>query len=94
LFELQPSFFFSSDGVPSSLSLDNLFCRLYRVIRSGCLGRPACLACCALVFAEGFDPGGGCGWKVIGGCKEQDMRLASELLFPFMGKIRRDNGAW
>lgn len=64
LFELQPSFFLSVSALDS---LVTLLCRLYRVIKSGCLGRSGCFACCAPVLVDGLDPGGGAGWKVMGG---------------------------
>ena len=60
LLALHPSFAFSSASASSSLEW-----RLYRVMRSGCLGRSGCF--CVGVLAVVLDVGGGRGWKVTGG---------------------------
>lgn len=71
LLALHPSFFPGSPSSTPASSSDppSLFCRLYRVMRSGCCGLAGCFACAWVLAGAVVEPGGGGGWKVIGGCR-------------------------
>lgn len=76
LFELHPLPFFSSCSAASGLSLPP---RLYRVIKSGCVGLSGCLAAVEVLAPAAAWPGGGGGWKVIGGYQHRvSMRSLGE----------------